>query len=123
MVVLQQSPEALAHLRHADRQFADLAHDARPTHSTMRIRPLGRDEPAVPAENRFRCHDRRDLPQGLAAQRLALRGQPAALILGEAQALPARLELLLEDFEFSDTTGLYRKTVIFSDSVRFPART
>ena len=84
-------------LRHTNGQFADLAHDTRPAQSTMRIRPLGGDEPPVPPQDRLGRHDRRDLPQRLETQRTALRGQPAPLVIAEAEAPPPRLELFLEN--------------------------
>jgi hypothetical protein len=56
--------------------------------------------------------DRRDLAQGLSAQRLPFRRQSATLIVGETHASPARLQLFFEDSILFDQVG---------DNSRLPA--
>ena len=92
-------------LGHADHEFSDLAHDTGAARSVVRIRPLGSDEPPVPCQNCLGRHDRRDLPERLLAQRLALRRETPALVIGESEAPPARLELFLEDAVLLDQIG------------------
>ena len=69
-----------------------------------------RDQPPMPGQDGVRGHDRGDLLKESATQRLPLGGQPAALVVGEAEAATARLKLLLQDavlfYEIGDRTGL-----------------
>jgi hypothetical protein len=91
--------------RHPDNQFSDPLHHSGTTHPLAGIRPFRSDEPAVPRENRIGGHDRRDLAQGLSAQRLPFRRQSATLIVGETHASPARLQLFFEDSILFDQVG------------------
>ena len=69
----------------------------RATYSRARVRPPRGDEPTMPREDRVRRHDRGYLPEHATAERPALGCQSAALIVGEAEAVSTRFELLFED--------------------------
>ena len=55
------------------------------------VRPLGRDQSMVPAQDRVRCDDGRDLHQELASDPLALGCQPAALVVVQPRDTAAEL--------------------------------
>ena len=84
-------------LGHPDNQLADLLHHTRTTDSLPRIRPLCGDELAVPRQDCVRSYDGSDLPQDLPAKRFPFGSQPAALVIGNMESLPAKLELFFED--------------------------
>jgi len=59
----------------------------------------------VPREARIRRYDGRDRPQNPPAQRFSRRCQPPTLVVGETQASPGRLELLLQNAVLFDQVG------------------
>jgi hypothetical protein len=63
----------------------------------------------VPREDRIGRYDGRDRPENLPAQRLPFGGQPTTLIVGEPQAFPARLELLLQNTILFDQVDNYMR--------------
>ncbi len=76
---LGQSPVRVL-LRHLHDELLDRRHHPRPAAaflSAVRVRPLQRDEAAVPAQDRLRCHDGRGAIDRRTAERLAEEGASA----------------------------------------------
>ena len=69
-------------LREAEIELADLLHEAR---------PLGCDQAAMPAQDRVGSDHRRDLHQQSSVDPLALRGEPAAQVIGQPWNPPTEL--------------------------------
>jgi len=57
------------------------------------VGPLASNELSIPVEDRIRRDDPRDFLENLSTERLALHGQPTALVVGGAHALSPALSL------------------------------
>ncbi len=81
---------------YTEHELGDLLHHAWSSRLSPRaVVPLPRNQPPVPGHDRVRSDDRRHLSQGSSTERLSLRGQPSAFVIGEAETLTA--ELTFED--------------------------
>jgi hypothetical protein len=92
-------------LGHPNDKLTDLLHHTGTTDALPRIRPLRRDQPAVPCQNRIGSHDGGDRREGLPAKRLSFSRQPTALVVRETQASPAAPELVLQHTVLFDQIG------------------
>src|SRR5437899_7805576 len=80
---------------HPHNERRDLPHRPGTAGPLRRERPLPGDQAPVPAQDRVRCHDGRDLPQDPTTEWLALRRETSALVVGQPDAPP--LQLLPKD--------------------------
>ena len=78
---------------HPDDQTSDLKERARPPRAASRIRPLRSDELAMPAEDRVRRDDGRDLRQQSTAEPLPEDRQAATFVIGQCQSSAVELRL------------------------------
>jgi hypothetical protein len=76
--------------RHSHDQLTDIDGHTAPS-GACRVRPFARNQLAVPPEQRVGRRDRRNVPQGCAADAVRSRGQPAALIIRETEPTAAQL--------------------------------
>ena len=76
-------------------ELADRLHDPGASDSLGGVGPLCSDQLMVPAHDRVRRHDGRDLGEKPASESLALGCETTALVVGQAESLAP--ELLLED--------------------------
>ena len=72
-------------LRHPHDQAPDLEEDVPPA-AWPTVRPFPRNQPAIPPQQRVRRRNRGDLPEGRAADAERTGGQPAAIVVRQAQA-------------------------------------
>ena len=93
-------------LRHADDERRDVRLRARATGtSLLRAVVLVGDQEPVPAQDRIGCHDAGDVGETPPAEGLPFHGEPASLVVGEANALgavcraedPVLLQQVLDD--------------------------
>jgi hypothetical protein len=95
--------------RHAENELANLAMHARSAGPPSPPGPLLRDQLTMPAQDRVRCRQSRDVPQGSSADLVSEHSQPPTLIVGQSDAMAAQLRLenpILFAEEVDDTTLL-----------------
>jgi hypothetical protein len=80
-------------LGHPDRQVLNLLQNAGTSHTASRVRPLARDQLAMPPQNRIGRDDRRHLPQHAPPETVALGCQPPPLIRAQPETTPTHLRL------------------------------
>src|SRR5262245_32360987 len=80
-------------LCHPHDQSPDLREDARTARSARRVRPLARDELAMPAQDRIGRDNRRNLAQHTPAQMLPAPRETAPLVVGYPQSSATKLTL------------------------------
>ena len=83
--------------RHANNQLFDFRRDRRTSRLTARVRPFPRDELPVPSKDRVRSDQSRHFLKQFPAKLLALRREPAALVIAEVEP---RTELLFQNAVF-----------------------
>jgi hypothetical protein len=76
--------------RHPHDELPDFEKYPAPT-SFSSVRPLPRNQLAMPSQQRVGRRDGRDLPQGRAAHPVCPRRQPSAIVVGQTQPTPAKL--------------------------------
>jgi len=92
--------------RHREYQIGDLLPDTGSSWSLARVRPLLRDELAVPGKKSVWCHKRLYFIEYAAARDLGFHGQSYSLFVGEPKSLS--FELILEDTVlFDEVEGMY----------------
>ena len=79
--------------RHAENELANLAMHARSAGPPSPPGPLLRDQLTMPAQDRVRCRQSRDVPQGSSADLVSEHSQPPTLIVGQSDATTAQLRL------------------------------
>jgi hypothetical protein len=77
--------------RHPHRQTPNLRQHSTTTHATSGVRPLPGDELPMPAKQRVRSHDGRDLPQSSTAQRIRAYGESAPIVVAQLQVSAPQL--------------------------------
>jgi hypothetical protein len=65
----------------------DLREHAAAAAAPPRVRPLARDEPSVPAQQRVRCDERVDLAQSPSSDSVPARSEPPPIVIREPEAL------------------------------------
>jgi hypothetical protein len=75
--------------RHAENELANLAMHARSAGPPSPPGPLLRDQFTMPAQDRVRCRQSRDVPQGSSADLVSEHSQPPTLIVGQSDAMAA----------------------------------
>jgi hypothetical protein len=76
--------------RHPHDELPDFEKYPAPT-SLSSVRPLPRNQLAMPSQQPVGRRDGRDLPQGRAAHPVCPRRQPSAIVVGQTQPTPAKL--------------------------------
>jgi hypothetical protein len=79
--------------RHPENELANLALHARSAGPPFPAAPRLRDHFAMPAEDRVRCHQRRDVAKGAPADLVAEHSQSPTLIIGQSNAMAEQLRL------------------------------
>jgi hypothetical protein len=79
--------------RHPENELANLALHARAAGSPFPAGPLLRDQFAMPAKDRVRCHKSRDVAKRSSADLVSEHSQPPKLIVGQSDATTAQLRL------------------------------
>jgi len=69
--------------------MANLAMHARSAGPPSPPGPLLRDQLTMPAQDRVRCRQSRDVPQGSSADLVSEHSQPPTLIVGQSDAMAA----------------------------------
>ena len=78
-------------LRHPPDQLTDFRENTATSHALPGVGPFPRDELPVPAEQRVRRDDRRDLAQRLPTQPVGSRGKFPPVVIGQPQPPPTQL--------------------------------
>ena len=93
-------PPCRVFLSHAYHELPHLRQDTATTRSAAPVRPLLRDQLAVPSEESVGCHYRRHLAQGRAPQPVPLYGESPPVVIRELQTaspdLPAEQAILFD---------------------------
>src|SRR5438552_1139223 len=76
--------------RHLHNELTDLEQNTAPSGS-LAVRPLARNQLAMPPKQGVGRRDRGNLPQGRTADRVRSPGQPAPMVIREPQAPSAKL--------------------------------
>jgi hypothetical protein len=79
--------------RRPENELANLALHARSAGPPFPAAPRLRDQFAMPAEDRVRCHQRRDVAKGAPADLVAEHSQSPTLIIGQSNAMAEQLRL------------------------------
>jgi hypothetical protein len=79
--------------RHPENELANLALHAWSAGSPLPAGPLLRDQFAMPAEDRVRCHKSRDVVKRSSADLVSEHSQPPTLVVGESDTTTAQLRL------------------------------